>query len=393
MTGVKTALEIEKIEDLAALERIKSDWNALVEESQTKTVELSYEWQITYWKHLKKGSRLSVLIVKEADSIVAIAPLKLSYTKKYGIPVRRLEFIAAEESNYQDFIIRNNNGKVLECILSYLKSNRKSWDVLSLRHIPETSITAHFLLNNLDRSLLRRTADSAECIFLKINKNWEEYAKGSTKARKKIEYRIRRLRRYGEFDCFHCSTEEQIRSNLLRFFELHRKRWDTTETPSQFNDDRQREFYLEVTPKLLAKGLVDLFVLRLRETPVALIYSFLFGRNRLIQLIAYDTDYSKGAPLQVAHELLVEQAFADGVEVIDFGHYYPYKELWADCFKNKVSIEIYPKRLFPWCIYALAEITNSLRVNLKRISLLRRFVRYIRRRVRLLGEKHLWDGF
>lgn len=393
MAATNSELDIERIHTLEDLEILEEDWNNLLEHNETKTVELTYEWQTTYWKQFHENSELFVLLVRDANSIVAIAPLRLTYTRRFGARIRILEFIAAKESNYEDFIIRGNNRKALECILSYLKSNRKSWDVLSLRHIPETSITAHFLLNNLDGSLLRRIADRAECIFLKINKSWEEYAKGSKKARKKIEYRIRRLRRYGEFDCFHCSTEEQIRSNLLRFFELHHKRWDPTETPSQFNDDRQREFYLEVTPKLLAKGLVDLFVLRLRETPVALIYSFLFGRNRLIQLIAYDTDYSKGAPLQVAHELLVEEAFADGVEVIDFGHYYPYKELWAGCFKNKVSIEIYPKRLLPWCIYALAEIANSLRVNLKRISLLRRFVRYIRRRVRLLGEKHLWDGF
>jgi CelD/BcsL family acetyltransferase involved in cellulose biosynthesis len=386
MTKINTELEIERIEEIEALEGLKEDWNALLEKNETKTVELTYEWQITYWKHFHENSELFVLVIKEADSIVAIAPLKLTYTRKLGIKTRTLEFIAAGESNYQDFIVGDNKQEILECIANYLISNKESWDILNLTHVPETSSTTDFFLNELDRPLLHRIADIKQCIFLKVDKGWEEYVADSKKARKKIDYRMRRLQRHGKINCFHCSSEEQIRAYLQAFFDLHRKRWNETETPSQFNDDRCCQFYLEVTRQLLPKGQVDLFVLTLEDSPVALLYSFPLGRNRLIQLIAHDIEYSKGAPSQVMHELFVKEAFADNIEVIDFGYYHPYKEYWADRFKNRLNMEIYPKKIIPcYYVFVLSKTVSSVRSHLKRITPLRQLVRYIRQRVRLFA--------
>jgi CelD/BcsL family acetyltransferase involved in cellulose biosynthesis len=384
----RAQLDIERIEEIEALEKLKEDWNALLEHNETKTVELTYEWQITYWKHFNQNSGLFVLVIREADSIVAVAPLRLTYTREFGIRARELEFIAAQESNYQDFIVGNRSEEVRECILDYLISNRELWDVLSLRHVPETSTTAHFFLNKLGDSLLCR-ADAEKCIFLAMNKTWEEYAADTERARAKLAYRLRKLRRLGgELVYFHCLDEEQFRSNLLKFFELHRKRWAQTETPSQFNDARYCKFYLDVIPQLLPRGQIDLFVLKAGETTVASLFSFLFDRTYLQQLTAYDTDYSQGSPSLVMHELFVKQAFADGIEVFDFGHYYPYKELWADRFKNRLNIEIYPKRLLPYCIYVLAQMYESLRARSRRITPLAKSVRYIRRKVRALARVH-----
>jgi CelD/BcsL family acetyltransferase involved in cellulose biosynthesis len=386
-------LEIERIAEINALGRVKEDWNALLENNETRTVELTYEWQVTYWKHFHEDSELFVLVVREAGSVIAIAPLRLTRIRRFGLRARTLEFIAARESNYQDFVIGDNKGEVLECIADYLMDNVKSWDILNLTHVPETSTTAHFFLNRLGRSLPCRV-HVERCTSLKIDKTWEEYAASSRKTRGKIAYRLRRLRELGggEIACFHCSDEEQFRSHLLKFFELHRKRWNQTETPSQFNDDRCCKFYLEIVPQLLPRRQVDLFVLKAGDTLVALLYSFLFDRDCLVQLIAYDTEYSKGAPSLVMHELFVRQAFADGVKVVDFGSYFPYKEYWADRFRSRLDIEIYPKRLLPCSIYVLARSIDALRVNLKRITPLRQSVRYVQQKVRLHRNRHLVGG-
>lgn len=363
MTKIKAELEIERIEQIEALESLKEDWNSLLENNETKTVELSYEWQITYWKNFNKNSKLFVLVVKDAGSVVAIAPLRLTYIRKFGIKIRMLEFIAGRESNYQDFIIRNNNSKVLEFILNYLFSNRQLWDILNLIRLPETSTTAHFFLSKLDHNLLHRIVYIEKCIFLKFDKTWEEHNTNLKKARKKIAYRMKRLQKLGEISYFHCLDEEQFRSNLIKLFELHRKRWNNTKTPSHFNDEKYCKFYLEIIPQLLPKRQIDLFVLQLGDSPVALLFSFRFHRSHLIQLVTYDTACSKGAPSMVLHELFVKQANTDGIEVIDFGHYFPYKKYWADRLKNRFNIEIYPKKMMPYCIYFI----KSLRDNLRKI--------------------------
>ena len=116
----ETTLAIEIIEDISFLETIKDDWNALLQKSDTKTIELNWEWQTTYWRHFNENAELFVLIIRESCIIVAIVPLKLTHTKKLGIDVRRLELIAAAESNYQDLIIGKNDADILTCVFDYL---------------------------------------------------------------------------------------------------------------------------------------------------------------------------------------------------------------------------------------------------------------------------------
>jgi CelD/BcsL family acetyltransferase involved in cellulose biosynthesis len=367
MAKSKPELEIKKIEETAALESLREDWNALLEQNETRTVELTYEWQTTYWEHFRENSEMFILVVRKAGSVVAIAPLRLTHARKFGITIRRLEFIAARESNYQDFIIGNGSEAIIQCILAYLADHAESWDVLRLTHVPESSATVHFLLNGLDGSLLCRVAGTERCTFLEVHETWDEYATNSKKSRAKIAYRMRRLRRLGEISHFHCSSEEQFKADLLQLFALHRKRWNPTDTPSQFNDDRHCRFYLDIIPKLFPKGQIDLFVLEVNESPVALLYSFLFDHTCLIQLVAYDVEHSVAAPSLVMHELFVKQAFATGIQVIDFGHYYPYKEYWADRFKNRLNIEIYPRKLFPYCVYTLVRARASLQSGLNQL--------------------------
>src|SRR5512133_940724 len=118
-----TLLTIEKINNPDTLESIKNVWNALLENNDTKTIELSYEWQISYWKHFNQGSELFVLVIHKAGSIIAISPLKLTVRRVFGIRIRSLEIIGARTSNYQDLVIGENSEDVLVCILDYLIKN------------------------------------------------------------------------------------------------------------------------------------------------------------------------------------------------------------------------------------------------------------------------------
>jgi CelD/BcsL family acetyltransferase involved in cellulose biosynthesis len=382
----RTALQLEVVNRMDVLESLKEDWNALLENNGTKTVELTYEWQMTYWRNFNENAELFVLIVREADSVVAIAPLKIIYLKVLGIKVRRLEIIAAAESNYQDLVIGINSEGVLKCIFNFLLSIQESWDILRLRHIPENSTTSHYLINRLDNYPFRRIVGIERCLFLKTKKTWAEHAKELGKSRsKKMAYRIRRLERdLGEIRLVHCSTEEKFRSRLLEFFDWHRRRWNKTDTFSQFNDDRYSRFYLDVVPELLHKRQIRLTALEAGGTPLAQLFSFSFGNVSLIQLIAYDIDYSLYSPMIVLYELFVEDSLSKGIKVIDFGSHDIYKELWANHLKNRMNFEIYPRRLLPYCIYFLTIIYELLRTSLKRFPHVISCTRYLRKKVRLL---------
>jgi CelD/BcsL family acetyltransferase involved in cellulose biosynthesis len=377
-------ITIKRVREIDDLEAIKLDWNALIEKNETKTVELTYEWQMTYWKYFNENAELFVLIVKEAGSILAIAPLKLTSIRVLGIKIRHLEFIAAGTSNYQDFIIGEKSEEVLECILDYLVSLQESWEIFSLRHIPETSTTAHFFLDKLNHYPLCRITGTEKCTFLKIDKSWADYRKSLEKDKHRMARRMRRIEReVGTINLRTSSTEDQFRSDLQELIKLHCKRWNQTDTQSQFIDSRYCRFYLEAGLQLFPKGQLNLFVLEAGETTLAQALCFTMDRCSVGQLIAYDPDYYKFSPVLVLLELYVEESLSNGMDTIDFGTYYPWKELWANHLKERVNLEIYPKRILPSIIYFLTRLYGELRTRLKRNPRILGLVKKLRSRIRL----------
>jgi CelD/BcsL family acetyltransferase involved in cellulose biosynthesis len=386
-----STIRVEKIDTIKALGDIQRDWNALLEQNQTKTVELSYEWQVTYWKHFNENSELFILIIKENEAVVAIAPLKLSNKERFGFKVRTLEFIAASESNYQDFIYESNRIEILQQFADYLVIHQNIWDSLYLENIPENSPTVNFLRRHGNNNYLLRTDRTDKCVVLEIDKTWDEYFKSlSRNAKSKIKKSIRRLENIRTFEYFHCSNEEDFSFYLKHLFNLHRKRWNQTQTPSQFNNDKHCNFYLETVPKLFHERKIDLFVLKSGEACLALLYSFECDKVYLLQLLAHDVDYAQCSPSIVMHHFLIKEAFAKGLKIFDFGHDYPYKNIWSKSFRNKVSIEIYQRNCFKgWFLYVSKTSFSILRSELQKIPFLGKIVRYFRAKLFIIKEASL----
>ena len=138
-----TIKRIEKYEDALELSGI---WNRLLDDTDKNAIELSFEWQCTYWKYFSQDALLYILVVEDADSVVAIAPLKISETRKYGLAVRSLEIIAAEESNYQRMLIGESGEEVLDCVFDYLQTHQSEWDILNLFHLLDDDPTTKAIL-------------------------------------------------------------------------------------------------------------------------------------------------------------------------------------------------------------------------------------------------------
>jgi CelD/BcsL family acetyltransferase involved in cellulose biosynthesis len=383
MTTTKQNLEVERVEDRNIPELIISAWGKLLDQNETKTVELTHAWEMTYLDQLASDSRLYLLVVREAGEIVAIAPLKLGKTWKFGIPIRYLEFIAAEESDYQDFIIGRRHEEVLASILEFLMLHRSQWDVLYLKHVPEHSTTARFFLdplNMLNSSVVSRVVGVRKCIFLEIKQTWKQYCADSAKIRKKIAYYKRKLQKLGTLTSFHCSNGQDFETNLAQFFDLHRRRWNGTHTPSKFNDERYCRFYLNSGLRLLMKKQIDLFMLEVGEKPIAGLITLRYDKDIIQHLTAYDPAYAPFSPSLVMHELYVEDLFANEERIFDFGNHHTYKETWANSFKNKLDIKVHLGGLIPSYDHLVSTLLQELRVRIRKRDALLKAARYVQYR-------------
>lgn len=352
------SLTVERVTDAAALAALKTPWNALLAANSTRTVELSHAWQSLYWQHLHEGTELFVLVVRDGAQIVGIAPLRLTILKKFGVSIRCLDFIASKQSNYQDYLIAGDHDRVLASIHTYLLEHQREWDLLRLYLVPEESPTLKFALNQTDFKV-RRMAVKPTC-YLPISGTWDEYAQATRSKRKQVITSEKRLHKRGELSFFRCQTREQCETYLNALFEMHRRRWHDTDTPSQFHDPRYEQFYLATVPELLPEGQINLSVLAVDETPIAIAYSFVYEQTLLGQMQAYNPDYYRGSPSIVLVEYLLRDAFDDHIALIDFGDYFPYKELWTDRIRHKLSIELYARKFWPSrCIYLAQRLRDA----------------------------------
>jgi CelD/BcsL family acetyltransferase involved in cellulose biosynthesis len=371
---------VERVDDIHTLESIRDEWNNLLAKAETKTAELSYEWQTGFWRHLHEDSELFVLVVREGEQILGIAPLQLSTVETLGVQARTLETFTQERNNYQDFIIADGNEQVLNCIVEYLLANQRYWDMLRLRHIPKTAATAcHFQNGRCDPRLAVKTICEDKCLTLDIDGCWDEYArhsKAAKKARKKIAYHTRRLGNYGKVTIRQVVDQEEIQPVLDVMFDLHCKRWNSTSTPSIFDDPRYRRLYSDLTFALMPEGRVGLLVAEVAGKPIAVLYYSLFEQSCLTQFIAFDMDYAPGAPALLLFEHLVRQAFTAGnIQLVDFGYDYDYKRLWTNDEKERVSLEVYSKRSFRCLIiFIIRSFLDILRSMSHRSPMIKRLI-------------------
>jgi len=374
-------IQIEIVTDPDRLQSLKDDWNGLLADNPTQTIELTWEWQSTYWKHFNEHSRLFILAAWEADSLVGIAPMMIRDTRKIGLKTRVLEFIAAYESNFQDFLYDRDRSDVLQAIFDFLMDNSEQWDVLYLRHVPRSSPTADLLSNGTaSKSCLLKPESVKKTINLEINRPWEDYEKTISKsAMWRIRNRTKKLAKIGEISSLHCSDENEFEHYMKKLFELHRKRWNGTETPSNFNDKRYCNFYLDIIPALFPDKKIDLYVLNVGEDQAAMLFTFCTGERSLIQLVVYNPDYGKYSPSLIANHRFVEEAFGNGIKMLDFGDYFTYKETWAKDIQEKISLELYPRKaLRSRLIYYITQSAEPFREGLKKVGPLRRMVKKFR---------------
>jgi CelD/BcsL family acetyltransferase involved in cellulose biosynthesis len=382
----RVALTVEKIDNPSVLETIKDIWNSLLADNDTKTVELSYEWEMAYWRQFHQEAKLFVLIVRDVDSILAIAPLKITTRRILGTKIRFLETIVARRSNYQDLIIGENSEKVLVCILDYLLRNRDSWDQLNLWHIPETSKTARFILGRLRDYSWFVITETEKCSCLALDRSWEEHKKSLGKHRRhRMTNNMRRIQReIGEIRLRTSTSGNQLVSDLREFFGLHQKRWSQTDTPSDFANPRYRDFYTEAGLQLLPKGQIGLAILEAGGVTLGHVLFFVFRRSVLIQLVTHDPDYHKYSPIIVLMELFADEKLASGIDDIDFGTYYPWKESWANQLKGRLNLHVFPRSFLGAIIYCITRMHLALRSRLRQHSRVSRMLKSILRRARIL---------
>ncbi len=167
--------EIRREADFQAL---KLDWNALLGESVSHSIFLTWEWITAWWSAYGDPGKLRILAAyDDSDVLRGIAPLREGTARKYGQTVSTLTFLVdgSNDSDYLDFIAASGwEDRVSEEFRGYLEEELKRGVVLVLNDIPETSFTLP-LLKKLSTSQGRvSTAEDVPCAAVRLPSSWDD---------------------------------------------------------------------------------------------------------------------------------------------------------------------------------------------------------------------------
>jgi CelD/BcsL family acetyltransferase involved in cellulose biosynthesis len=127
---------------------------------------------------------------------------------------------------------------------------------------------------------------------------------------------------------------------LEALFRLHQGRWQSAGQPGSFSSLERREFYNDLSGRLLARGWLELWVLELDQEIAAVQFAFRY-KNTVFQLQeGYDCQRSSDRIGYILRAEVLKQLISGKVGIYDFlGGADPYKTRWGAQIGNYRNLQ------------------------------------------------------
>jgi len=363
------ALRVEVVTDPHEFVVLRTRWNALLRESRSDCIFLTWEWLSAWWTHLSGDRSLHILLAWDGDELVGIAPLVRS---RGTLPwLSRLEFLGTgfAGSDYLDLIVQPDLER--DVAQAFAASLRQSSDTLHLDHLPPDSIAASSLVDPLAAGAWTAMQTMVgTCPYIPLaGHTWDSYLGSIGSAhRANLRRRLRGIDRQFAVQFTRVRNDEERREGLETLISLHNRRWDTRGGSTAFPTTECRAFHYDVTRMALARGWLRLYELRLDDEIVAATYCFIYGGRCYFYQGAFDDRYQQQSVGMVAMGLTIKAALDESAREFDmlFG-VESYKWLWARHARSLHRIDLFPSDLAGRVHHSTVRATRSARTLVRRI--------------------------
>ena len=342
---------IETVENVADLEKLRGEWDELLQASASNSFFLTWEWLYPWWKHLSGDRKLCLVTLRSGGELIAIAPLAARPRRLVGgLAGRSLEFVGADRvcSDYLDLIIRwGKETEAVEALGEYLGREMLTLEMANLRR---TSCLAAALAVELEqRGWSPREQTIGVCPFIPLaGHSWESYlATLGPEHRYNFRRRLKNVTNASQLRFEQARSPAEAQAALAGLVALHNMRWQGRGGGSDaFNRSDLIAFHEEVCRFALDRGWLRLFLMTMNGRPVASLYGFLYNRTFYFVQSGFDPAYGKHSVGLLAMGLAIKSALEEGAEEYDMlrGEE-PYKFHWARETRDLGRLDLYPPRL------------------------------------------------
>ena len=259
-------------------------WFRLLDECADANVFLSHEWLFSWWTAYRRPAQLAIVLVEDRGQLRGIAPLMVETVKRAGSPRAFCASSAtAPAKRITPTLSRHAANADSWCSISWEPSARSSGTLAEFNQIPETSpttpqiccagsrVNAFHCHSSRSACPVRHLATTSEAVLASL----------PSRLRTSIRSSGRKLQQHHRLEFgLHLRLRGDWRRPWIRSS-------PTTPVAGKARGRRARsriasagEFYALLTPRLLERGWLRFFYLKLDGRPVAQQYCFVYGRHR-----------------------------------------------------------------------------------------------------------------
>jgi hypothetical protein len=235
-------LTVSVLSDDSAFERLRFEWDELLDDSAQCVFFLRRRWNQLWWRYYApRHSRLHLMTCRDDDGrLIGLAPFYWREHRVMGVPyTRELLFLGMgidlKTSEYLDVIARRGAERnVAETIGQWLRTH-KTWDRLWLWQVPSESLVLPHLARVLGGTCRTDVCDRAP--YIDTSTDWESFKAGFGRSmRRNVEYYSRRLfKTYPSCRFERIRHTEDLEAAMDALVNLHQARWQAQGEPGAFS--------------------------------------------------------------------------------------------------------------------------------------------------------------
>ena len=344
--SVTGATRIECITSSWGFTSLRPEWNALLRASASDSPFLTWDWLHTWWTHLGGSSRLRIAAVRAGQELIALAPFRI--TEGRVAFLSRLDMLGTGEagSDYLDVIVRR--GWEAEGLRALVRFARSENATLRIGHLAPAAAAFELADLLVADGWTASTAPDGVCPRIPLaGHTWDSYlATLGSSHRANVRRRFKALGQKFSMRFELVTTEAQRREALAALMTFHERRYVGRGGSTAFMTSALRAFHDEATKRALDRGWLRMFVLRVNDALVAVMYGFMYNRRFYFYQHGFDDQYQQHSIGLVLMGLSVRAAIDDGADEFDMlWGVEPYKWLWARETRELRKIQLFPAHI------------------------------------------------
>jgi CelD/BcsL family acetyltransferase involved in cellulose biosynthesis len=326
------------------------DWDAVLASSARPSVFLTRDWVTSWWAAFGQGAEPWLLqVAGTTGEPLGLAPLYLGRAPGTArLPIRRLGIMGDHRvgSEYLGLIARAGHERAVgQAVADQLAAEGVRWDVADLSGLVEGDPAASALEAPLRTRAGRSRAQRHACSAVALPDSFEAYLAGvGSKFRQTYRQRANKLHRTCTVRYLLTASEADLRTHLEALFRMHQAHWTALGLPGSFSDRRMRQFYLEVSRRLLESGRLRFWQLEVDGVIRASQFGFAYDGVLHSLQESYDTGFRPpgiGGLGVVLRAHAIKAAIEEGLRSYDFlGGAEDFKRRWGTSIHHVRNVRL-----------------------------------------------------